>query len=570
MADWEKYKLEEVIEDIKEDKYVLPVIQRGFVWNEEKMELLFDSLLKGNSFGSIIVLEEEKDSKPLFEFRKFTKNGEEEISKPIDFLPHAHKFVIDGQQRLQSFYIGILGHLDNKTLYFDLLGDYKTNYDFRFSQDKNKLNTKKEDDHKTPCFWYPIPDLFKLMKEANEYDSVAEDLIEQYKEQYNFDENTKKTVKENLKAFYKNVFNQDVIGVAQVKFNKKQFSETERKEKVLELFKRLNDGGTQLSAIDLIASKLKSFNYKMEDFLRKLERDFKDINLTLENLIKLIFILQDNSVKQMSQIDESDTTFALNNETRIINTLLMVREFLKQADLYEYYENSTNRSFVPIFFIAYSIFHKDIKDADILHIWDKVETSSPDFNPMKKWIYYSLLNGVFRSKGAGWTPYTTGINCILNIMKNHQKEIFPCEELFDLYRDYPLKNFTLQNTISNLDKFDDVFLYYLIYGKEFRFRKNDIDHIMPKKILNNYHYDDTMINSIKNFQLLDYGTNRGVKKDKPFKEWINNAEYVKNKRKYISIHLIPENESLWTEDKFPEFTKSRGEMLVNLINKKIG
>lgn len=56
MADWQSKKLKDVISSIRDEEFVLPVIQRRLVWDEDKMELLFNSLLKGYSFGAIIVL----------------------------------------------------------------------------------------------------------------------------------------------------------------------------------------------------------------------------------------------------------------------------------------------------------------------------------------------------------------------------------------------------------------------------------------------------------------------------------------------------------------------------------
>ena len=75
MAIWKTYRVADAIKEIDEEKFVLPVIQRSLVWTEDKMELLFDTLLKGDSFGGIMVIEEEKDTKPLFNYRPFTKDG---------------------------------------------------------------------------------------------------------------------------------------------------------------------------------------------------------------------------------------------------------------------------------------------------------------------------------------------------------------------------------------------------------------------------------------------------------------------------------------------------------------
>ena len=53
MAIWKSYRISDAITEIEDERFVLPVIQRRLVWDEEKMELLFDTLLKGDSFGAL-------------------------------------------------------------------------------------------------------------------------------------------------------------------------------------------------------------------------------------------------------------------------------------------------------------------------------------------------------------------------------------------------------------------------------------------------------------------------------------------------------------------------------------
>lgn len=126
MATWKPYRISDIVIDIDEEKFVLPVIQRSLVWTEEKMELLYDTVLKGNSFGGIMVIDEDKESKPLFSYRPFTKDGNFIESKEVKKLRQQQSFVIDGQQRLQSFYIGLKGSINGKELYFDLFSDYNS------------------------------------------------------------------------------------------------------------------------------------------------------------------------------------------------------------------------------------------------------------------------------------------------------------------------------------------------------------------------------------------------------------------------------------------------------------
>src|SRR3989304_7807241 len=117
MANWDPITVREAISRIKDDAIVLPVIQRRLVWDEEKMALLFDTVLRSNSFGGIMSIEEEKDNHPIFAFRKFTVDGTMVQSQEEETLPKTHNLIIDGQQRLQSFYIGLCGSINGKQLY---------------------------------------------------------------------------------------------------------------------------------------------------------------------------------------------------------------------------------------------------------------------------------------------------------------------------------------------------------------------------------------------------------------------------------------------------------------------
>ena len=157
----------------------------------------------------------------------------------------------------------------------------------------------------------------------------------------------------------------------------------------------------------VVASVLKSFDWRMEGFLDDILETFSDIGLSQDNLIKLVFILQGNSKKEMAKIDSVDTNFAIKNKERIRLTLESLRKFLQFSELYNYYKDGS-RSFIPLFFIAFHIYHLDVSDSELLDYFDNHDANNLEFLNMKKWIYYSLINGVFRSKGAIRVPYTTG------------------------------------------------------------------------------------------------------------------------------------------------------------------
>jgi hypothetical protein len=526
------------------------------------MELLFDTLLKGDSFGGIMVIEEEKDTKPLFNYRPFTKDGNFILSRQIDSLKQQQFFVIDGQQRLQTFYIGLKGTINGKVLYFDLFSDYNIEYEFKFEKEENKLPkiSKENIDRKIQeHFWYPAKELFRRLKDTNDEDQVADEIIRNSL----ITEALKKThIIKNVKAFYKNVITAETLGISKVVINK-SLPEIENRQRIVELFRRLNDGGTRLSSFDLVASILKGFSWEMEGFLIEMLDKYQDIGLTQDNLIKLIFLLQDNHNKEMASIEATDAEFAINNRERIQATIKALKDFLEYSKTYDYYKEG-NRSFIPLFFISYHLFHKNIDNNSLINYFNNYETGNEDFPLMKRWLYHSLINGVFRSRGAGWIPYKTGIKKILETIKTYKNRVFPISELFQVYISHPI-TFTTTYTSGNLDQLDNSFVYYLMYDRARTTRTNEIDHIMPKNILESKGFDWRKINSIKNFQLLDFGTNRGAKNGKPFKEWVDNSEYLKDKPAYVKLHLIPTDETLWTEDKFEDFIEARATLILSKL-----
>jgi len=399
------------------------------------------------------------------------------------------------------------------------------------------------------------------LKNTGKYKQIVKEIISKHQIT---DDTKKEYLEENVLSFYENVLNSETVGISKVVINK-DLPEIDNRQRIVEMFTRLNNGGTKLSAFDLVASILKGFAWEMEGFLRETLENYEEIGLSQDNLIKLVFILQDNHNKEMASIDSEDADFAIKNHERIKNTLKALKDFLIYAKIYDYYKDG-NRSFIPLFFIAYHIYHKQIDNNAISTYFDNYDAGNTDFPKMKNWLFHSLVNGVFRSKGAGWIPYKTGIRKLLEEIRYHKNLDFPTDKLFQVYTNHPI-TFTTSYDATNLDQLDSSFVYYLMYDQAKTIRANDIDHIMPKSILERMGYDWAKINSIKNFQLIDYGTNRGEKNGKAFAVWINNPAYVTDKVAFVKLHLIPTDETLWSEDKFEGFVNERAKLILTKLTK---
>ena len=86
--------MREIAGRISNGKIVLPVIQRRLVWEDDKMESLFDSLFKQSSFGSMICIEEESGLELLFAHRLFTRDGNNTSSVEAETMEETLLFVI--------------------------------------------------------------------------------------------------------------------------------------------------------------------------------------------------------------------------------------------------------------------------------------------------------------------------------------------------------------------------------------------------------------------------------------------------------------------------------------------
>lgn len=560
MATWKTYRISDAVRDINEGKFVLPVIQRYLVWDEEKMELLFDTLLKGDSFGGIMVIEEEKGDKPLFAYREFTDDGTQKASSEINVLDKTQYFVIDGQQRLQTFFIGLAGSMNGKNLFFDLFSNYEIEYEFKFSNEEKTLPVKSKDVENRKIVeycWYPVKKLLSELKKSNNERVVSKQII---RDLNITNELNQDFVDENVASFYRNIISGETLGLSLVTVDKSKDDITNR-QKIVELFRRLNDGGTRLAGFDLVASILKGFDWRMESFINSVLNEFKDICLDQDNLVKTFFLLQDNYIKEMAGITVQDASFAVKHSIRIRNCLLALRKFLQFSNLYNFYRNG-NTSFIPLYFIIYHLFHKqNLQDEAIASFFDNWEVN-PDFHKIKKWIYLSLINGVFRSRGAGWIPYKTGVRKLLEVISTNKGKEFPCTTVLSMYKNYGLVFTDIINE-NNIAELDRSFVFYLMYDKMQVIRSQDVDHIFPKSRLDGK-YDQELIYNLCNYELIDSSTNRGNKNAMEYKQWVNTC--VQDKIEYEKRHLIPIDESLWEENNYEQFLIERAKLIVTKMS----
>ena len=111
--------IKDALERIHDREYALPAIQREFVWNQEQICALFDSLMRGYPIGAFLFWEVQKDSVGKHNWYEFITHYHQRDD------PHCHELtiadlsqgvtaVLDGQQRLTALNIGIYGSYAEK------------------------------------------------------------------------------------------------------------------------------------------------------------------------------------------------------------------------------------------------------------------------------------------------------------------------------------------------------------------------------------------------------------------------------------------------------------------------
>lgn len=286
----------ELINEIENGEIVLPAIQRDFVWEEDRIEMLLDSIFRGYPVGIVLLWE---TYQPI-QFRSFAKN----------FVPDGvHRFeenkknsriklVLDGQQRLSSIYVALKGTFDGRKLFFDVLSgqdsDDHSEVKFKFwfgtdseikrrnaefVGDKKKTKSGRAESQK-PSYWIKLSevigrnprDMLKLRNELAQSLSLSNE--DKLRMELNF-QNAAYSLSENGE-----------ILKTQTIDNKLPADDEKRKSAfdVLEIFVRVNTQGMILKRSDLIVSMLRLYWQEASEILPMFLKEVNDGgNLNIDN-----------------------------------------------------------------------------------------------------------------------------------------------------------------------------------------------------------------------------------------------------------------------------------------------
>jgi len=527
----------------EEGGFWLPNIQRPFVWTEEQICRLFDSILREYPISTLLIWKTNSDVRR----RKFIDNWRDGLKLSDFYVPDDTRkkcLVLDGQQRLQSLFIALKGSYEGRELYFDILSGEVA------APDDVKYGFAFLEKEKAEFPWVRFKDLVFTSRRIHQ---VAADLENAAGRALNDNERGK--VQEHL-ALVERTFKSDE-SITYQELDSIDNPELYGDDDVVEIFIRANSGGTRLGKSDLLFSLLTSTwddaDRRMEELLEAINRT--GFRYTRDFILKTCLTLLDQGAQY--QVDKfrkpeirqriEDSWDAISAAIRDVHDFVSGKTFIRTDKAIPSY-----LALIPLIYARY-------------HFPDQWRSAKD----IDAFLLRTLLSGAF-----GLTPDRLIDSCAARV-----KAVggFDAAELFGMIR---ASGRSLEITEDRFWSMGygsgNAHLLFNLWYRDFNYAPAyesnlpQIDHIFPQSRLRrikdvnpeNGHrtvmrFKEYERNQLANCMLLSAAENgAGGKGDATPDAWFSNKDAA-----YLSMHLIPTDKSLWQMDRFEDFISARRQML---------
>lgn len=578
-------KISDVIHEIDRNHYVLPSIQREFVWTTHQVEILFDSIMQEYPIGSFLFWKVDKENYQEYEFYRFlcdyhekkaTHNPKANLAGDSDVVA-----ILDGQQRLTSIYLGLKGSyayklpykqwksddaFPKRRLFLNLLSDskdYEQKYEFKFLTKAESINECESDKEH---YWFKVGDIITLTEIESVMDYMDSHIS--YCDLYTKDQ--KINARKTLLQLFQVVHNKPLVSY--------YLEKSQNLDKVLNIFIRVNSGGTILSYSDLLLS-IASAQWEKHDAREEIN-EFVDstnsigngFNINKDFVLKAALVLSDfnNIAFKVDNFNKTNMLKIENGWDEIKQAISLAVQLVASFG----YSRDTLKSNNALIPIAYYI----MKIGLPLNYITSSKTKD-DRILIRKWLVRSLLKRAFSGQ-----PDNV-LRPIREIIRDNASSGFPYDKIIEKFKGTnktivftkeDIDDYLLQLKYSNADTLSTLMVIYPGYDYS---NSIHIDHIFPKslfskKILKKFGVSDSNIqfyidnfNMIANLQLLPQIPNI-EKQNKEFSVWF--AETYKTsaeKNQYRIMHFIPEMDYSFIN--FNQFIISRTKILRDALEKEL-
>lgn len=547
----------EALQNIKEGKYVMPAFQRQFVWGTEQIEKLWDSILLDYPIATFLFWHVDDSnvswdtyfcnflSDVTFNSRKQADSVNYELTS-ID-VKKTNMAVLDGQQRLTSLFLSLLGQAYIRPNYSrrksgdkivtKLLIELNKN---KISVDEEEYNSKKFDIKFSEKVGRLSPTQFELksiLGEKFQDKTTRESAIEEAI--VNVPADSKEYARNILQKLYIKIFVEKLVRYTEIT-NMKQ-------DDALEMFVRFNSGGKALRKSEITMSILeaywpsakKEFGKILVDSYAGFDTDF---------IIRSALMLYGDVVK--SNINKKIAEDLKNDWNGFKKALINLENLLKEMSIDV---NRFSRSWNVLLPIIY-------------YVYFNPDNYSKNFKDVRAYLLRAIFFTYFQSG-------TTGkLQQMKSNINNFDYEI--TIEMLDQINDLRVTDGKIEDVL-NSEKGSRVggeVLYYLNIewtNKNFKYEQ---DHLHPDSRFSeskpvSVSVEDwkrwrSMRNRLPNLHLLE-GRSNGSKNDMRLVDYYNDMNDDQKTTFYEQAMISPET-SLEIED-FEKFYEARKVILTEKI-----
>ena len=277
MTQYKESTIREFLSGVKTERYLLPSIQRPFVWPQKKITDLFDSLMRGYPIGTMLIWRTHPSNHPEVRYNQLYLNFKsKDVPAPAVNVKQKTSLlaILDGQQRATAINIGVRGSYGTagRHLYLNLDDEEKESvHDEPLFKFEFKASPRKAEE----SAWFPVREALAL---KGDNDSLNSTLLA-----CGIQPNTVR--RQRLKHLVR-VLNTDTAIVTR--------EVTSDLDEVLNIFARTNMGGTPLTYVDLLlstaASKMKlDLRLEIDQLRGKLRNHGFDVSV--DRVMKACFVL---------------------------------------------------------------------------------------------------------------------------------------------------------------------------------------------------------------------------------------------------------------------------------------
>ena len=525
----------------QEGGFWLPNIQRPFVWREEKICRLFDSILREYPISTLLVWK----TTSTIRRRKFIENWKDTLRLSDFYVPEdANRkcLVLDGQQRLQSLFIALCGSYNGKELYFNILsGEIAAPDDVKYIFEFHGASARFP--------WVKFKNLVFTTRRRRELLADLESLADR---PLTNDERDK--IQDHVDIVDRTLKMDESITYQELDSIDSPDLYTE--DDVVEVFIRANSGGTKLSKSDLLFSLLTASwefaDEQMEDLLDSLNKHgFSfDRDFVLKTCLVLLGQGARYEVKKFRKPGIRENIEA--QWDQIKRAIQDVLDYVRGKTFIQC--DKALPTYLVLIPLVYVRFHfpaawRDAKDVD-------------------SYLLRCSIAGAF-----GGVPDRLLDGLIKKIV---ELKAFNIDEMFGVIRSQGRSLELTEDRLWNLGyRSNSIYLLFNLWYREFNYTPAydnnlpQVDHIFPQSKLKEIKianpktgrmvmkYRNAARNQLANCMLLTRKENgAGHKTNKTPDAWFSDKD-----AEYLAMHLIPTDRMLWRIERFEDFIEERKKLI---------